>query len=114
MPLPKWLTRNKAGAFIVDADAAYPMVFSVMGVSKIDQYALETAYQCLKLKVQDIAETFDDDPRKKGGVLAICFQSKDKTRWSFESHPEGKGWFAATKGREARNVTYPQIKDKLG
>src|SRR5262245_39615790 len=114
MPLPKWLSRKQSGAYVIDADVAYPIALNAMNITQPDQYAVEAAYQCCKLKVQDIVATLDDDPRKTGGVLAIVIESKDKRRWSLESYPPGKGPDAATKGREARALIYPQIESALG
>lgn len=111
MTLPAWLTRNDAGAFLVDADALYPQLLNVLDLPK-DQYGLEVAYQCAKLKVHEIVADRDDDPRKHGKALVISIASRDKEQWRLVNFPEGRGWHAATKGREARQH-YARIRSRF-
>lgn len=112
MSLPSWLTRPKPdGAFVVDADQAYPIALAALGLP-VDQYSLEVAYQCIKLKVQEIVAGLPDDPRAKGKALVISIESKDKAKWKQANHPKGRGPAPATKGREARQH-YERLRYRL-
>lgn len=102
--LPKWLMQREDGAFVVDPDIAYPLVMKALGIKDIDQYAVETAYQCTKLAVQDMILGSDLDPRPKGMGLTIVINSagQRKERWALSAFQPGRGVGAATKGLEAK------------
>lgn len=102
--LPKWLTQREDGAFVADPDIAYPLVMKALGIKDVDQYAIETAYQCTKLAVQDMILGSDLDPRPKGMALTIVINSdgKRKERWALSAFKPGRGIGAATKGLEAK------------
>jgi len=110
MPFPNWLSKDTHGAFVVDADKAYPVILSAMGASvgNPDQYQLECAYQCAKLKIQDLITGTADDPRP-ANPLVIVVDCTNKIMWKHSSHAVGKGKTAATEGGEARQV-YANIK----
>jgi hypothetical protein len=112
--LPAWLTVTPKGFYAVNTDVAYPLALSVITPEgKPDQYALEVAFQCTKMVVQELMEGRDDDPRKKDKALVIDMQASDKDTWAHRKHPRGKrDPLAATKGREARNY-YAAVKAKL-
>lgn len=113
--LPKWLTKNEKGVYVVDADQAFPIALKALGLDeKLDQYALECAYQCVKMKTQEEAAANGDyDPEGGGKTLVISIECKDKEKWRHANHPEGRGVLAATKGREAKAM-YPKVRNKLG
>lgn len=112
--LPTWLKRREDGAFVVDPDRIYPKVFELLGVkdADVDQYWVETAYQCAKLAVQALILDSDLDPRPSGMALTIVIDSGGgrKDRWALSKfqpgrgihNPDVPGALAATKGREAR------------
>lgn len=103
--LPKWLTRRADGAFVIDPDIAYPQILTLLGVKDgdLDQYWIETAYQCSKLAVQALIDGTELDPRPKMGfVIIIDSSGTRKDRWALRSHKRGKGAEVATKGLEAK------------
>lgn len=109
---PKWLTKDKKGAFVVDTSAAYPIVMKALDL-KHDQYGLEVAYQCIKMKVQELVAASGSDPRDKGRSLVILMEAGgDKERWALRNAPAGKGAAAATQGREAR-VHFDRIRGRI-
>lgn len=114
MQLPDWLSRNAAGAYVVDADKAYPAALAALGfdAKAADQYELECAYQCIKFKVQEMVAATDDDPRGQGKPLVISFEAKDKDKWAQAGRPKGKGADVARKGMEARRH-YERIRFKF-
>lgn len=110
--LPKWLTKDKKGAYVVDTHAAYPIFLKALDL-KPDQYGLEVAYQSIKLKVQDVAADSGSDPRGEGKPLVILMESgKDKEKYALRNAPAGKGIQAATKGLEAK-AHYDRIRGKV-
>jgi hypothetical protein len=127
MKFPSWLEKNEGGAYVVNTDEAYPEVLKVLGLEK-DQYSIEVAYQCIKLKVQDLVAASDDDPREQDPPkpLVILMESAAKAaaeteedaiaakeKWALRKYPEGRGAAAATKGREARDH-YERVRHKFG
>ena len=84
-----------------DPDKFYPVLLKDLGFDKIDQYALEVAYQCMKMDLQVAMRTFGFEIR----VL-------NRPKWALKSHPEGRGVQAATQGREAR-AHYVRIRGAL-
>jgi hypothetical protein len=119
--LPDWMRWMNSGAFEIDPDKAYPAILGALGVDPdrdADQYWIEVAYQCAKLKAQDaifgssIDPTQADPPRPlvlfiKGGDEGI------KQRWALASFDKGKGAEAASQGREARDH-YQRIRNRIG
>lgn len=97
--LPKWLTRDdKTGTFVIDPAKAYPVILKELGLP-IDQYSVETAYQCAKMKVQEIALALG----VQGTVSIIVLGGDDnKANWALVKHPAGGGADRATLGREAK------------
>jgi len=109
---PKWLTKDKKGAFVVDTHQAYPIFLKELGL-KPDQYGLEVAHQCIKMCVQDLVSASGSDPRDTGGSLVILMDAgKDKEKWAQRNALAGKGARAATQGREAR-VHWDRIRAKM-
>lgn len=109
---PKWLTKDKKGAYVVDTGAAYPIVMKQLDL-KHDQYALEVAYQCIKMKVQELVAASGSDPRDSGKPLIIFMESgKDKEKWAQRNASAGRGPAVATKGREAR-THYERIRNHI-
>lgn len=103
--LPKWLTRRDDGVMVIDPDIAYPAVLTALGVKDgdLDQYWIEVAYQCAKMRVQDLVEGTEYDPRPNR-ALTIHVQAHGgrKDRWALTQYPPGRGAELATKGRAAR------------
>jgi len=93
--LPKWLTVRPDGVAVVDPDKAYPIVLKALGVADkdVDQYYVETAYQCAKMAAQDLLG-------QQGAVLQIRIECRPK--WALKNFPVGRGIVLATKGREAK------------
>lgn len=114
--LPEWAKMtlrddmDKIPLIRVDTDKAYPAVLKEladmgevnMGTeeqpimvecdpSNPDQYWLEVAYQCIKMTLQKVA----------GMKIEIHFKDATK-KWAQKNFAEGRGWFKATKGLEAR------------
>lgn len=117
--LPKWITRRDDGAFVVDPDIAYPLILKEMGVNdgEADQYWIECAYQCAKLKVQELVTGTELDPRPKlGFVIIIDSSGGRKDRWAlskFKPGVAGRDVNAATKGLHAK-AHYRRIQARLG
>lgn len=113
--LPSWLKRNESGAFLVDPNIAYPLIFSLLGVKPeaVNQYWIECAYQCAKMTVQDLITGTELDPRPKMGFVIVIEADGDrKDKWALRNHPPGKGIHAATKGLEAKRH-YSAIRNRL-
>lgn len=106
--LPKWLTRRKDGAFVVDPNIAYPLILKELKVKdgEVDQYWIECAYQCAKLKVQELITDTELDPRPDAGFVIIIDSGGDrKERWAlrnFKPGSPGRDVNAATKGLQAK------------
>lgn len=116
MKLPKWLSREKTGAFVVDPDIAYPLILEKLGVKpeQYDQYWLEVALQSVKLAVQEIIRGSELDPGAGKALVIVIDTSKgQKERWAHVNHPAGKGVTAASKGLEAKNIHYPKVRRHL-
>lgn len=110
--LPAWVTRNqKTGVFTVDPDAVYPAVLKALKVEKPDQYWLEVAFQCVKLKVQELAAGAGHDATKPV-VIHIDGGAENKKTWALVNHPPGRGAVVATKGREAK-AHYERIREQF-
>ena len=95
--LPDWATlgpKHRAMQVVdVNADAAYRAWFEELGVTEVDQYWLEVAYQCIKMELQIAMRTF---------MFEIHINDPEK-HWAQANVPEGKGARAAAQGREARD-----------
>jgi hypothetical protein len=108
MPSPSWLSRNEAGSFIVNQDIAYPVALDAMGVSLADANAsdLEMAFQCIKMKVQDIVA----DMPNQSGPTKIFFEGQpdQKELYRQSSRAAGK---PLTPG--ALRETYQKIRARL-
>jgi hypothetical protein len=76
----------------VDADAAYRAWLDELGVTTIDRYWLEVAYQCIKMELQVAMRRFG---------FEIHIHDPEK-HWAQAKVPNGKGADAASKGKEAR------------
>jgi hypothetical protein len=109
--LPSWVTRDKNGVFNVDPDVAYPQVLKALKVEKPDQYWLEVAYQCVKLKVQALASGAGQDPSRPV-VIHIEGGAENKKSWALSNFPAGRGAMAATKGLEAK-AHYERIRESF-
>lgn len=118
MDLPKWAQRltkegKKVPIIRVDANLAYPSMLAELKTAKADEsmvdenkksildkldpekpdvYWLEVAFQCIKMEIQLI----------EGFSIEIHIKDPEK-KWNQKKFPKGRGWFAATKGKEARN-----------
>ncbi len=100
--LPKWLTRQKDGSFLVDPDVVYPEIFKALNVKKedVDQHWIEVAYQCAKMKVQDLITGTELDPRPNNGFVIVIDGAADrKNRWALANHRPG------VPGRDANSAT---------
>lgn len=103
--LKDFVKQTENGQVDVDEDGAYPLVMDLLGLEQ-DQYGLEVAFQCIKMAVQEMYGSQDK-------VLVINMRhGPDKERWAQAGKPTGKGWAAATKGREAR-THYDRIRSKI-
>lgn len=125
--LPSWLRRDevrlpawasladtgKKGACVtieVDCEAAYPEWLKALDVTRIDQYWLEVAFQCIKLDVQAAIAGTKYDPRVAGSYAHFHFLRAPKFAQAL--YPVGKGAIAASQGREAREH-YRRIRGSL-
>jgi len=102
--LPKWAKVIAPGKIEIDADGFYPELLEELDApEELDQYWLETAFQCAKMDIQ-LAVAGTEAKPKPGGALVIIVKdnSKESGKWALKNHPKGKGVEAATKGREAR------------
>jgi hypothetical protein len=115
--LPKWASVNQEKRYIdIDPDVAYPVILGALGIAEAqyDQYWLEVAYQCAKMKVQSVVEGSELDPRSRSEdprPLVINVLSR-KDRWALTDFTPGRGIDAATKGREAR-AYYERISNRI-
>jgi hypothetical protein len=72
-----WLARNDKNVYIVNSAKAYSVALAALGFADDETLTaerLELAFQCLKLKVQDIAANLPGDPRAEGFVLRVLFE----------------------------------------
>lgn len=106
--LPAWAKAISPGIIEIQADQFYPALLEELGVEEadIDQYWLETAYQCAKLDVQ-FAVAGTEHQAAPGGALRIIVKDTSKaengtSRWAQIQYPEGKGAKAAAQDKEAR------------
>ena len=74
-----------------DPDKFYPVLLFELGFEKTDQYALEVAYQCMKMDLQTAV-----------GRFGFSIKVLNRRNWALKAHPKGKGIALATQGREAR------------
>lgn len=105
MELPSWLTRNDKGVFTIDPGMAYPEVMAGLKITEkmLDQYWIETIYQCAKLETLRVIAAAGIDPRpEKVLVIHIDASGGRKDRWALANFKPGRGAPAATTGREAR------------
>jgi hypothetical protein len=93
----------------VDSEQAYPYWLALLGNHDVDQYWLETAYQCIKLDVQSALVGTELDPRA-GKPVQIVFSRAP--RFALKAWPEGRGASVATNGREARGH-YVRIRGRM-
>lgn len=113
--LPKWAKvgpeSNKVSIIIeVDTDAAMQEWIGLLEVTELDQYWLETAYQCAKMDVQKSIEGTKYDPRVAGKSAEFRFSRAEN--WAQAQYPAGRGAAAATKGHQAR-MHYTLIRRSL-
>lgn len=78
------------GVIEVDALKAYPAFLDELKVEEIDQYWLEVIFQCIKMDCQ-VAFGW--------GPIHIIDKGR---KYAQKKFPVGKGPYAATKGKEAR------------
>ena len=135
LSLPSWATRDDEASPVqagkvsivvnVDTKAAYDEWFKLLssteypeqeGVTRMDtpsainQYWLETAYQCAKLDVQAALVGTEFDPRTANKPAEIHFSNCPDL--ALAKWPPGDGILAATKGRQARRH-YRRIRGSL-
>lgn len=84
--------------------------------TEADAYLLEIAYQCAKLKVQELFTDTEHDPRPNGGfIIHVVSGSGRKSRWAnakVSPGRAGRDMNAATKGLHAKQL-YGRIASKL-
>ena len=103
--LPEWASEISPGVFVIDGDTAYPAILQELAdkldngpdPEKPDQYWLEVAYQVAKLDLRR-ALLLSGESAWPSEIRVRA----DKRKWRIADYPEGRGVFAATKGREAR------------
>jgi len=104
--LPEYARMLKNGRIEIDADKFYPLLLKELGITDIDQYWLEVAYQCMKLDMQSAIKGTEIEIN--GGAVVLLVKDATKlsndgiSKWAQERFPKGKGIDAATKGKEAR------------
>lgn len=89
----------------INADVVYPNFMTELGLTedKLDQYWLETMFQCAKLEAQRLTVGTPADRSQDGIPLQIhIFSGADKSRWQVRRFPAGRGIRLATKGGEAK------------
>ncbi len=102
----------------VDTDAAYNAWLRELGVLTsdgadllgLDQYWIETAYQCIKMDVQAALELSPLSPVLMGRAAQINFVRAPQ--WELKKYKVGRGTLAATKGREAR-AHYSRVRGRV-
>jgi hypothetical protein len=95
--------------YIIDPDEAYPVFLGALGFKgKPDQYAIECAYQCMKLYVQDVAAASPPED----GLVRITIEGGRGKSWALVNFPVGRGALMATKGLEAK-AHYDRIRHEL-
>ena len=127
-----WLVRRADGVFDIDCDVIYPRTLQAMieygkkidpatvspgsgrahlaeisktNPDKLDQYVLEVIYQVTKLEAQRLIFRTELDSRNaERGALTFHFRTKSKLRWQHRGKPAGKGFRAATEGKQARAI----------
>lgn len=104
--LPAWAkhvgkTHRGLPRIEVDPDKFYPVLLKELGFEEIDQYALEVAYQCMKMDLQVAM-----------GGFGFEIRMLNRSDWALKNHPAGRGIEAATFGREARQH-YVRIRGAL-
>jgi hypothetical protein len=106
LQLPGW-ARVREGAsdkfsvsLAVDSASAYREWLTTLGVTEVDQYWLEVAYQCIKIDLQAALVGTAHDPRTCGKPSEFRFSKSEEH--ALADKPEGKGIVAATQGKEAR------------
>jgi hypothetical protein len=103
--LPKWLSRAEDGSFIIDPNIAYPEILKHLGVDAkdVNQYWIESAFQCAKIAVQELVYGTELDPRPARALVIVVSGDVDrKEKWALKNYERGKGLQAATKGLEAK------------
>jgi len=91
--LPSWARVIQESPLKIEADPDkfYPVLLEELGLGKVDQYALEVAYQCMKMDLQTAV-----------GRFGFSIKVLNRPSWALKAHPPGKGIELATQGREAR------------
>ncbi len=113
--LPTWAKlvdgSARVGATVeVDSDLAYKAWLDLLSVAAVDQYWLETAYQCIKMDVQTALEQSELSPARTNQPVQINFTRAPQ--YALAAHPVGRGTHAATKGREAREH-YKRLRGRI-
>jgi hypothetical protein len=101
-----------AAVLEIDSAAAYPYWIKLLEVKQadLDQYWIETAYQCIKLDAQAAIVDTKFDPRIANRSSEIRFSCADE--WALSKFPAGRGLDLATKGKEARRH-YVRIRGRM-
>jgi hypothetical protein len=95
----------------IDSALAYPYWLGLLDVrDDIDQFWVETAYQCIKLDAQAAIAGTEFDPRIVGKSSEIRFSRAPE--WAISGFPIGRGMDLATKGKEARRH-YVRIRGRM-
>lgn len=101
---PSWITRIDDDHYEINADVAFPHFMKELGVKDLDQYWLEVIYQCAKLDLRRLLLISG----KKPWPRQIRIRGS-KEKWAQHRYPVGRGSYAATKGKEAREI-YRQLR----
>jgi hypothetical protein len=101
-----------AAVLEIDSAEAYPYWIALLEVPKdeLDQFWVETAYQCIKLDAQAAIVETVLDPRTANKSSEIRFTRADE--WALARFPPGRGLNLATKGKEARRH-YVRIRGRM-
>ncbi len=110
--LPSWLTRNDFGSYVVDQAEAYAVALEALAIDvyKATAQELELAFQCIRMKVEDVVSDQPDDPRAEGKNLKIFFEGDADSKELFRQSdkPNGKSFSKA----EVKDH-YKKIRGKL-
>ena len=110
--LPKGITRDKDGSFLVDGDVVYPRVMELMGLKgRPDKFAAETLPHVVRLEIERIVEGSELDPRPDMALVIRIDASKDK--WSIAAAKEGKRPAAEARHPREIKARHAMVRGKL-